>query len=88
MKKTLREEFRHVVRRPNLSLNDRGQTALHMAAARGDVDQLKLILSHGADANKCDRDGVTPLRYAIRAGHLDVVKAPYPVNRHQASHLF
>lgn len=75
MKKTLREEFRHVVRRPNLSLNDRGQTALHMAAARGDVDQLKLILSHGADANKCDRDGVTPLRYAIRAGHLDVVKA-------------
>ena len=74
MKKALREEFRHVALTPNLILNDKGHTAMHMAAARGDAEQVALILSYGADANKCDKDGVTPLRHAIRMGHLNVVK--------------
>ncbi len=37
---------------------------LHEAAAAGDVDQVKLLISKGADVNEKDKDGRTPLHAA------------------------
>ena len=39
-----------------------GNTALQRAAWTGDVDMLQLLLGLGADINRPDEDGYTPLR--------------------------
>ena len=38
-----------------------GRTALHHAAARGDLDSVRLLLDRGADPNAGDQQGETPL---------------------------
>lgn len=48
-----------------------GSTALHFAAANGHVDVLTLLLRCGADLNKVDKHGVTPLMLAERLGRND-----------------
>ncbi|KAG8733719.1 hypothetical protein FRC11_003604 [Ceratobasidium sp. 423] len=48
-----------------------GSTALHFAAANGHVDVLTLLLRCGADLNKTDKHGVTPLMLAERLGRTD-----------------
>jgi len=42
---------------------------LWQAAKRGDVDALEELLRSGADPNKLDRKGITPLCWAAMAGH-------------------
>ncbi|MCC6005140.1 MAG: ankyrin repeat domain-containing protein [Thermofilum sp.] len=44
------------------------------AAADGDAAKVKELLEKGADANARDRDGLTPLHYAAKHGHVNVVK--------------
>jgi len=44
------------------------------AAAAGDVDQVKLLISNGADVNEKDKDGRTPLHSAAREGEMEAVK--------------
>ncbi|XP_064187229.1 ankyrin repeat domain-containing protein 12-like isoform X1 [Anguilla rostrata] len=54
--------------------NERGETALHMAAIRGDVKQVKELIRLGADVNVKDFAGWTPLHEACNLGHYDVAK--------------
>lgn len=54
--------------------NERGETPLHMAAIRGDVKQVKELISLGADVNVKDFAGWTPLHEACNVGYYDVAK--------------
>ncbi|XP_078369529.1 uncharacterized protein LOC144653414 [Oculina patagonica] len=49
------------------------QTALHIAARRGDADLLKLLCSYGAYVNGGTVDLMTPLHEACLGGHPEVV---------------
>ena len=49
------------------------QTALHIAAMQGDVDLIKLLLSHGAHVNYGTVDLMTPLHEACFGGHPEAV---------------
>ncbi|KAL3893622.1 MAG: hypothetical protein SGPRY_014102, partial [Prymnesium sp.] len=48
--------------------------ALHHAAAEGNVQAVEVLLNAHADPNMKDRWGVTPLRDAMRAGHVKVAQ--------------
>ncbi|XP_046575490.1 ankyrin repeat domain-containing protein 11-like [Haliotis rubra] len=54
--------------------NDRGETALHTAAKRGDVKQTKRLIKAGANVNVKDYAGWTPLHEACNQGMLSVAK--------------
>jgi uncharacterized protein len=49
-------------------------TALHTAAARGNLEAAKLLLDHGADINASSTDGKTPLDYAREHNHSEMVE--------------
>lgn len=49
------------------------QTALHIAARRGDVELIKLLVSFGAHINSGTVDLMTPLHEACLGGHPEVV---------------
>ncbi|MEN8166479.1 MAG: ankyrin repeat domain-containing protein [Pseudomonadota bacterium] len=44
-----------------------GLTALHVAAKKGDLVVVKMLLKHGADIDASDRDGYSPLQTALLA---------------------
>jgi len=54
--------------------DDRGETALHFAAARGSLEIVKLLLAHGADARATDSSGRTPATVAAAEGHAALAK--------------
>ena len=56
---------------PGLRQED-GATALHIAAASGDLDIVRLLVAHGADLSAGDRNGDTPAMIARSAGHPEV----------------
>ena len=60
-------------------IND--HTALHLAAARGDLRTVEILLAHGADANEITRidDMETPLEVAASAGHQHIVARLKPL---------
>jgi ankyrin repeat protein len=57
-------------------VNEKGDgdyTALHGAAENNIVENVKLLLAHGANPKATTHDGKTPLDLASAAGHTDVV---------------
>ncbi|XP_047225772.1 BRCA1-associated RING domain protein 1 isoform X2 [Girardinichthys multiradiatus] len=54
--------------------NHKGETPLHLAAIKGDVDSVEELLDQGADPNLKDNAGWTPLHEACNLGHLAAVK--------------
>jgi len=48
--------------------------SLHEAAAAGDIEQVKLLISKGSDVNAKDRMGRTALHSAAEKGHTNIVK--------------
>ncbi|HRK06157.1 MAG TPA: ankyrin repeat domain-containing protein [Pseudobdellovibrionaceae bacterium] len=51
-----------------------GYAALHIAAARGDVGMVKVLIAQGADPNVLDAQGSTALMWAVFRRHLPVVR--------------
>ncbi|XP_028986882.1 KN motif and ankyrin repeat domain-containing protein 4-like [Betta splendens] len=51
-----------------------GQTALHLAVRHGRVVMVRLLLSHGADADAQDHQGTTALMFACERGHTHVAR--------------
>ena len=63
--------------RPDLvtATGEGGQTLLHVASGRGDLDAVKALLAHGAERERPDGwAGWTPLHCAAAGGHDAVVK--------------
>lgn len=50
-------------------------TPLHIAATKGNAELCELLLVHGADMNAADKDGWTPIFWAIQQGHKHLVKS-------------
>ena len=56
-------------------MNWRGFTLLHDMAHTGDIAKARLLIEHGADLNPIDDEyRATPLGYAARWGHVEIVK--------------
>ena len=51
-----------------------GNTALMIATARGDMQSFKDLVAYGSDINAQNKQGMTPLLYALRANNRDMVK--------------
>jgi hypothetical protein len=51
-----------------------GRTALHQAAAVGNLKVMQMLITRGAPVNAKNSSGETPLHLAARFGHLDAVK--------------
>ena len=47
-------------------LNKRGQSALHLAAKRGQVDTIRLLFDQGCDMHARDCSGKTPVMYSVK----------------------
>eukprot|EP00123_Amoebidium_parasiticum_P019991 comp39969_c0_seq1/m.47412 comp39969_c0_seq1/g.47412 ORF comp39969_c0_seq1/g.47412 comp39969_c0_seq1/m.47412 type:complete len:257 (-) comp39969_c0_seq1:764-1534(-) len=57
------------------SSDDKGRTALHLAAVAGNLRLVETLISWGADVNKRDCNGNTPLHLAAVSRRLDVMTA-------------
>jgi ankyrin repeat protein len=61
--------------RPNDKDNVQGETALlHSVDQVCNINIVKALLEHGAAVNEPSNQGLTPLYWAVRGGHVDVVK--------------
>jgi hypothetical protein len=54
--------------------DESGQTALHFAADRGNIDCIRILIESGADVNAVDCDGIGVLQTAVMGGNIDAVK--------------
>ena len=52
-----------------------GASVLHIAANRGSVEAVRLLLEHNADVNVRDRSGVTPLFAAVSTKQTAIVES-------------
>jgi ankyrin repeat protein len=56
------------------SINERGETALHLAIKYKKKYAVKILLEKGASVNASTKGGLTPLHYAAQSGNLETVK--------------
>ena len=65
---------------PNIDLHDvnqrgiSGDRPLHVAAVRGDPEEVEALLAGGADVNAAGDMNKTPIHYAIGLGHSKIVE--------------
>jgi len=86
------ETLREIVGSCDVRAVEKGQQAIHVAAARGDVEIAKLLLQQGASVSARDQDGRMPLHLAAFHGHLEMLELLMdegallnPVERRQSS---
>lgn len=65
---------REVKEAANKAVDKTGNTGLHVAVKTDDAASAKKLLSEGADPNKINDDGMTPMMMAARRGRLEVAK--------------
>ena len=53
---------------------DRNDRQLQKAAREGDIDKIKALLLKGADVNRKDENGLSPLMYASWGGYTEVAR--------------
>ena len=51
-----------------------GETVLHLAAERGHLLQVKILLENGADVYAKTNMGYTPFHLAVMAGRVEIAK--------------
>ena len=56
------------------TINEKGNTPLHAACEKGNLEIVKILLEHGAEKDAENVDGFTPLLRACTNGHLFVIK--------------
>jgi hypothetical protein len=61
-------------RKRHAKKNDVGETMVHKAAIKGDVEKVRELLEDNAYVNTTDNNGWTPLHEACNHGHEDIVK--------------
>ena len=54
--------------------DNNGETALHWAALRGNVDVAKILIENGVHVNVTDKNNETAIEVAIRHGHHQIAE--------------
>jgi len=68
-------ELRQFIEESKVDVNQRdelGQSALHLAVDRGNLDCVNVLIECGCSVNSADEDGISVLQTALDAGHVDV----------------
>ena len=55
-------------------LNSDGETALHRAVIRGNLDSIKTLIDAGVDVNAKNKEGCTALFFAVKSASLEVIR--------------
>lgn len=71
---------------PNIPYPGNKLTALHRAAAFGQIDIVKILIESGAKVNPLSTDGDSPMVYAASSGYTDVVEALIEKGAHEQPH--
>ncbi|KAL2844564.1 ankyrin, partial [Aspergillus pseudoustus] len=56
------------------SLNSKRQTCLHLASKAGNLETVRTLLERGGDVTLLDVYDLSPVHYAVRQGHSDVIQ--------------